>query len=78
LLNRGFKSSPDYTAYSRASIGTGNNTPAEADTGLQTVISGWNGGSDYKNYESSYPIFDEASKNRDLAREIISICENNS
>jgi len=62
LLNRAFKSSPDYTAYSRGSIGTSTTAATESDTGLGSVISGWNSGSDYKDYESGYPSFDEANK----------------
>ena len=62
LLNRGFSSSPTYTAYSRAGIGTGTTTPAAADTGNTTPITAWNSGSDYKSYETSYPSFDEANK----------------
>lgn len=62
LLNRGFKSSPDYTAYSRFGIGTSTTTPSEADTGNTTPVTLWNAGSTYKNYESGYPSFDEANK----------------
>jgi hypothetical protein len=62
LLNRGFKSSPDYTCFSRFGIGTGTTTPAESNTGNTTPITAWSGGSDYKNFESGYPTFDEANK----------------
>lgn len=62
LFNRGFKDSPSYTAYTRGSIGTGTTTPVEGDSALAAVISGWNSGSDYKNYESNYPSFDESNK----------------
>lgn len=61
-LNRLFKSSPDYTVPSRCKIGTGTTTPAESDTDLATPITAWNSGSDYKNYASGYPTFDESNK----------------
>ena len=62
LLNRGFKSTPTYSAYVSGSIGTSSGAAVESDTGLVSVISGWNGGSDYKGYEANYPSFDEANK----------------
>lgn len=62
LLNRAFKSSPDYTAYSKGAIGVGTTTPTVNDSDLESVISGWNDGSDYKDYETSYPAFNEAEK----------------
>lgn len=61
LLNRGFNSSPSYTNYSRFGIGTGTTTPSDADTGNGTPVTVWNAGSDYKNYETGYPSFDEAN-----------------
>jgi hypothetical protein len=62
LLNRGFKTSPDYTVPSRFKIGTGTTTPAVADTKIETKISAWSGGSDFKNYVSGYPTFDVANQ----------------
>ncbi len=58
LLNRGYKSSPDYTVPSRFGIGTGTITPAVTDVELTTPITSWSGASDFKNYVSGYPIFD--------------------
>lgn len=56
MLDRAFPSgSPVYGAYTRGMIGTGTNTPSAGDTNLQTRISAWNAGSDYKVYESGYP-----------------------
>lgn len=77
LLNRSFKSSPDYTAYSQFGIGTGTTTPAAADTGNTTPITLWNGGTTYKNYESGYPSFDEANK-RVSVRSIVTATQANS
>ncbi len=62
LLNRGYKSSPDYTVPSRFGIGTGTTTPTEADTLMETPITAWSGASDFKNFVSGYPIFDEANQ----------------
>lgn len=62
LFNRGFQATPDYTAISQAGIGTGTTTPAEGDTALETPVTAWNSGADYKSYESGYPSFDEANK----------------
>ena len=63
LFNRAFKASPDYTVYSKGSIGTGTTTPAISDTALETVITNWNGGaSNYKDYETNYPTFDEVTQ----------------
>lgn len=63
LFNRAFKSSPDYTSFSKGAIGTGTTTPTTSDTDLESVISNWNGGaSDYKSYETNYPTFDEGTK----------------
>lgn len=77
LLNRGFKSSPDYTNYSRFGIGTGTTTPAEGDTNNTTPVATWSGGSTYKNYESGYPSFDEANK-RVSVRGIVTATQANS
>lgn len=62
VLNRLLKSSPDYTNLSRFGIGTGTTTPAVTDTGNTTPITAWNGGSDYKNFESGYPTFDTSNR----------------
>jgi len=62
MLNRAFKASPDYTAMSRFKIGTGTTTPTTADTDLETPITAWSGGSDYKDFVSGYPTFDEANQ----------------
>lgn len=58
LLDRGFKTSPTYTVPSRFKIGTGTTTPTQADRFIETPITAWSGGSDFKNYVSSYPTFD--------------------
>jgi len=59
LLNRGFKTSPDYTAYVSGSIGTASGTPVAADTALGAVVASWNGGTNFKDYEPNFPSFDE-------------------
>lgn len=62
LLDRAFKASPTYSAYVSGSVGVGTNTPVAGDTALQSVISGWNGGSNYKGYESGSPTFDTTNR----------------
>lgn len=62
LLNRGYKSSPDNLPPSRFKIGTGTTTPADTDTGLETVIAGWNAASDFKDFVNGYPTFDTANQ----------------
>ena len=62
LLNRGYKTSPDYSNPSRFGIGTGTTTATEADTGLETPITSWSGASDFKNFVSGYPIFNEITQ----------------
>ncbi len=58
LLNRGYKSSPDYTIPSRFGIGTGTTTTDVSDRELETPITAWSSGSDFKNFVTTYPIFD--------------------
>jgi len=62
LLNRGYKSSPDYTVPSRYKIGAGTTTPAITDTDLGIPITGWYAAGDYKNFVAGYPTFDTANK----------------
>ncbi len=62
LLNRGYKATPDYTVPSRFGIGTGTTTPTEADKALTTPITSWSGASDFKNFVSGYPVFDEVTQ----------------
>ena len=62
LLNRGYKTTPTYTVPSRFGIGTGTTTATEADVGLETPITSWSAASDFKNFVSGYPIFDEATQ----------------
>ena len=62
LLNRGYKSSPDYSRPSRFGVGVGTTTATEADVALETPITSWSGASDFKNFVSGYPIFDETTQ----------------
>jgi len=62
IFNRAYKATPDYTVPSRFKIGIGTTTPAEADTGLKTVIAGWNAASDFKDFVSGYPTFDTTNQ----------------
>lgn len=62
LLNRGYKATPDYTVPSRFGIGTGTTTVTEADVALETPITSWSAASDFKNFVSGYPIFDEETQ----------------
>ena len=72
LFNRAFKASPDFTAFTRGTIGVGTSTPAASDTVLQTPIAGWNAGSNYKAYESSYPSFDPTNRRVTLQTYVLS------
>jgi len=62
LQNRGFKASPDYTAPTKFGIGTGTTAPVTTDIAIETPITAWSGASDFKNYVSGYPTFDEANQ----------------
>lgn len=62
FLDRAFKATPTNSAFTQGSIGTGTTTPAEGDTGIETVISNWNASTDFKNYATGYPTFDTANK----------------
>ena len=62
FLDRAFKTSPANTAYVSGSIGTGTTEPVAGDTALQTVISNWNGSTDFKGYESGFPTFDTTNR----------------
>ena len=59
MLNRAFKPSPDYTAPTVFSVGTGTTTPATSDTAIQTVVA-INGGNT-KTFVSGYPTLDETN-----------------
>ena len=77
LQNRGYKASPDFLAPTQFGIGTGTITPAEADTSLGTAITAWSGGTDYKDFVSSYPILDGPNQ-RVTVRGFIASTEANS
>ena len=62
LLNRGYKTTPTYSVPSRFGIGTGTTTVADTDRALETPITSWSGASDFKNFVSGHPIFDEATQ----------------
>ena len=57
MLNRTFKTTPDYTVPSVFSVGTGTGTPAVSDTALGSIVA-INGGNT-KSFVSGYPILDE-------------------
>ncbi|MHA1737868.1 MAG: hypothetical protein ACTSWD_04725 [Candidatus Heimdallarchaeota archaeon] len=59
MLNRTFKSSPDYSAPSVFKIGIGTTTPLIADTDVETGVN-IDGGAT-KSFVSGYPILDEAN-----------------
>lgn len=62
VLNRLFKTSPDYSAIISGAIGTSGATASASDTDLLAKITGEFAGQDYKGYETSYPSFDESNK----------------
>lgn len=57
MLNLAFKGTPDYLPPTQFKIGTGTTTPADTDTDVETVISAWYSGTDFKDYVSGYPTF---------------------
>ena len=59
MLNRTFKSSPDYTAPSLFKIGTGTTTPTISDTDLETPVN--IDGDNFKSFVSGYPIINETN-----------------
>jgi len=61
-LNRTYQSSPDYTYISQFGIGTGSTTPAESDTALDSALTTWNAGAEFKGFSTGYPQFDETNK----------------
>lgn len=62
LIDRGYKSGTTLTVPSRFKIGTGTTTPLTTDTSLETPITAWNAGSDFKNFVSGYPTFDTTNQ----------------
>ena len=58
-LNRTFKVTPDYTAPTVFSVGTGTNTPATSDTALQTAVTIDAGNT--KAFVTGYPSLDETN-----------------
>jgi len=59
MLNRTFKSSPDYTVPNYFKVGTGTTTPDSTDTDLDTAIN--IAGSATKAVASGYPVLDESN-----------------
>ena len=59
ILNRSFKATPDYTAPSLFSVGTGTTAPTVSDTDLETPIS--IDGDNFKGFVSGYPSLDETN-----------------
>ena len=61
LLNRGYKSSPDYTVPSVFQVGTGQTTPMVSDTqltGFVTISTGVTS----KSFVAGYPTFNETKR----------------
>jgi hypothetical protein len=61
ILNRAFKTTPDYTAPTVFKVGTGTATPTVADADLQTPIT--ISTTTYKTMVTGYPVLDEANMN---------------
>lgn len=59
ILNRAFKSSPDYLAPSQFKVGTGTTTPTVSDTDLETPVA--IDGGNFKDFVSGYPSLDETN-----------------
>lgn len=75
VLNRAFKSSPDYTIPSILKVGTGTGTPSIADSDLGTAVS--IDGDNFKSILSGYPLLDEPNLQVTL-RAILLVTEANS
>lgn len=56
ILNRTFKTNPDYSAPTTLKLGTGTTDPTASDTDLETEIAGFS-----KTPVSGYPILDETN-----------------
>lgn len=61
MLDKFFNPSSTVTVPSRFKIGSGTNTPSQGDTDLQTPITGWYGGGDFKNFNIA-PDIDTANQ----------------
>ena len=59
MLNRSWKSSPDFTVPSEFKVGTGTNTPTVTDTDLQTAVN--IDGDNFKGFVTGYPVLDEVN-----------------
>jgi len=55
MLNRAYKSTPDYSAISKFAVGTGTTTPSVSDTALNSEITALG----KMDFNSGYPVFDE-------------------
>jgi len=62
MLNRMYASSPTYTVPSQFGIGTGTTSTLVTDTELETPVTAWSGGTDYKNFDTNYPAFDTTKR----------------
>ena len=60
ILNRTFKSVPDYTQISQFKVGTGTTTPTAAQTDLVTPVD-ITAGVQSKDFVATYPIIDETA-----------------
>ena len=52
-----YSESPTITALTQFKIGTGTTEPTDTDKDVESVISGWNEGTDAKDYVAGYPSF---------------------
>lgn len=59
VLNRTFKSSPDFLAPSEFKVGIGTTTPSDADTDLDNVVA--IDGGNTKSFVSGYPVLDNTN-----------------
>ena len=60
LINRTFKSVPDYSTLSQFKVGTGTTTPTASDTDLVTPVT--IDVDNFKNFVSGYPTIDETNQ----------------
>lgn len=61
MLDKFFNPISTTTIPSQFKIGTGTDTPSQLDTDLQTPITAWNGGTDFKDFNLT-PVIDTANQ----------------
>lgn len=61
MVDKFFNAASTYTVPSQFKIGTGTTTPSQLDSDLETPITAWSGGTDFKDYNLT-PVIDTANQ----------------